>query len=105
MSEQKWIVERLDRIVELLERQVQLQEELMFALAGQDEGEQDAVDDEVKPLAALCLRNPGRIPEEQANLAEFLLSALKQETHKDLTERLFHEEYVFPTITNQHWVN
>jgi hypothetical protein len=104
MSDQKWVLERLDRILELLERQVQLQEELMYIADGQDEKQGEKLLQGAE-ASVLSFRNPGKVPEEQANLAGYLLSILKHENYKDLSARLLEEEYVFPMITNQHWVN
>ena len=105
MSDQeKWVLERLDRILELLEKQVQLQEELMFVAEEPDELQPEQSQPQPE-MTALSFRKPGRVPEKQANLAGYLLSILNHESYKNLSARLLQEEYVFPTITDQHWMN
>lgn len=101
---EKWVLERLDRILELLERQVQLQEELMYQA---EEPPDESKLDSRSPADVLVLGfgNPGRVTEERANLAGYLMSVLNDENYRDLSARLMKDEYVFPMITNQHWMN
>lgn len=101
---EKWVLERLDRILELLEKQVQLQEEALFH---SEETRDRRVEDEQLPpeFAVVGFGNPGKVPEERADLTGYVLSVLNDEKYKDLSTRLMKDEYVFPLITNQHWMN